>query len=130
MKVHHIGYLVKDIERSFKAFNILGYDYHGQIYKDNIRKADILFINNNNNYIELIQPWNESKLNQIMKKYRNCAYHICYATDDLDKSISLLNDKAGWRLFLQEEIAPAIGKNAKVVFLFHPEAGIIELVQE
>ena len=42
MKLEHIGYLVKNIEKTAQAFESLGYQ-QGDIYNDDIQKTKYVF---------------------------------------------------------------------------------------
>lgn len=88
MKIHHIGYMVKNIKKSTAAFIRLGYDMEQDIQEDHNRKALIVFMVNDSYRIELVQPIDESSdYYPLLKKYRNSPYHICYCTEYLDKTI-------------------------------------------
>ena len=137
MKLHHIGYLVKNIEKSIRAFQALGYmpfsllGREGSIVYDAGRQCDIVFLKHikslRENYIELIEPkTKESPIYSLMKIYKNTPYHLCFQCADLDAEIETLKD-FGWTVFHIPEPAPAIG-GRMVVFLVHHCAGIIELV--
>lgn len=150
MKLHHIGYLVKNIDKSLNAFRSLGYVPvslcgQGDVMYDEYRKCDIAFMiqrsfketnDRSNNIgawdgeeglIELISPkTSESPIWGLMSKYKNTPYHLCFESNDLDADISNLKN-AGWSVFQPAAVAPAIG-GRQVVFLIHRNAGIIELV--
>lgn len=138
MKLHHIGYLVKDIEKSIQAFLALGYkplsllsEREGSIVYDAGRQCSIAFLGrpgvSGGNYIELIAPQTkESPIYGLMKTYKNTPYHLCFQCADLDAEIEALTG-SGWTVFHAAEPAPAIG-GRMVVFLVHRCAGIIELM--
>ena len=44
MKIHHIGYLVRKMEKAAVAFEALGYVPEGSAVRDEGRGADILFL--------------------------------------------------------------------------------------
>ncbi len=44
MKIHHIGYAVKNIEKSREVFLQLGYQNEGDIVVDDARNVKILFM--------------------------------------------------------------------------------------
>ena len=136
MKIHHVGYLVKNIEKSAAAFRAVGfsdilYPDGSFICYDGTRDCDICFMEHNENgasvCIELISPQSSgSPICGLMEKYKNSPYHMCFESDDFEKDIENLRAK-GWSVFTQPAAAPAIdGKN--VVFLIHRSAGIIELI--
>ncbi|WP_276929320.1 VOC family protein [Herbinix luporum] len=128
MKIHHIGYLVEDINTATEEFQELGYTLKNQVIYDNTRKIYISFLTNNNYLIELIQPTEESPgLSKMLKKNGSMPYHICYETDNLENSIQSLQKK-GYFLIQPCAIAPALN-NKKVAFLMNTSVGIIELVE-
>ena len=62
MKIHHIGYLVKNIEKSIEAFTVLGYGLTVESTWDDGREAYICFLENDGYCIELICPSKVSSL--------------------------------------------------------------------
>lgn len=129
MKVHHIGYLVKEIVRSIKAFEALGYHLRGDVQFDDGRLADICFMENSGYCVELIAPHRESDLYPLLKQYQNAPYHMCYCCENLESTIELLKADR-YMLFKSPATAPAIGKSARVAFLMHARVGMIELVED
>lgn len=143
MRIHHIGYLVKHMDAAISEFEKLGFSLKengfsentpnkrggGGITRDSIRSINISFMENGAYCVELVEPWGlESPIYGLLKKYKNCPYHICYYSDDLERKIKQLEHE-GWMLFQPPETAPAIG-GKKVAFLIHPAIGMIELVEE
>ena len=58
MKIHHIGYLTKDIKASFSAFHDMGYESK-DIINDDIQQCKIylLYHCDSKDCIELVQPY-------------------------------------------------------------------------
>ena len=129
MKIHHVGYLVKKIEPSLAAFSELGFAVKSPAVFDPIRMVDICFIEKDGYCIELIAPHEDSKIYPLLKQYKNSPYHLCYSVDDIEQAAKELAGK-GFMPFIEPQKAPAIGENARVVFLIHRSAGIIELVEQ
>lgn len=129
MKIHHVGYLVKDIGKSSDQFLNLGYVIEKDAVYDEYRDADISFLSGDGYRIELVSPHKTSDIYPLLKKYGNSPYHICYVTDDIVRSIDELKGK-GYLAFTPIQPAPAIGEDAKVAFLSHIRMGMIELVEE
>lgn len=95
---------------------------------DCFREIKIAFIKNGDYRIELIEPLSEkSSFYNLLKKYKNTFYHICYETAELDLRLKELRSK-GYMPITQAEIAPAI-ENRRVIFLMNPQMGMIELVE-
>lgn len=128
MKIHHVGYLVKDINKAIDAFEKLGIEKYGDVFFDEDRKSHICFMGNQHE-VELIAPGKESDIYPLLKKYCNMPYHICYDVQNLDESIVEFTSK-GFLLFKDKMRACAISDEAQVAFLIHAKIGIIELVQE
>ena len=128
MKPHHIGYLVKDIQESIMQMEFLGYQRISGIVYDEYRDIDICFLENNGYQLELIMPKSEQSIvAKYSKKIGVSPYHICYDVENIDQEMEKLRDQ-GYIPTAQKQKAPAIGNN-DAVFLFHPDVGIIELVE-
>lgn len=56
MKIHHIGYAVKNIEKARKSFKKLGFSEKGEMTFDRERNVKILFMENEVYRIELVAP--------------------------------------------------------------------------
>ena len=129
MTVHHVGYLVRSIERATKIFETLGYAPQGNVTHDESRKIDILFMTNGGTRIELVAPYEAgSAVGDLRKRIGSAPYHICYETEDLEKEVASLTEN-GYVLTAAAMPAPAID-GRKVAFLLHPAIGLIELVNK
>lgn len=129
MKVHHIGYIVKNIEKAGRDFRSLGYAQTTPVTFDPIRNADISFWENNSYRVEIVCPRDESSVvYDLMKNHKNMPYHICYCTPCLEDSIAELLRQGYFQIDEPTE-APAIdGK--RVCFLMSGQSGMIELLEE
>jgi methylmalonyl-CoA/ethylmalonyl-CoA epimerase len=128
MKIHHIGYLVKKIDKAIKAFEGLGYVLTQDVMLDEYRQANICFLEKDGYAIELVSPVSkESVVADLMKKLGNTPYHICYVTDDMDGDIEKLLEQHYVMCSEKHEAVAIDGKN--VCFLIHPFMGMIELVE-
>lgn len=125
--VHHIGYLVKKIEKAKKVFEALGFLIEQDTVSDDIRKADICFLVKDGYRVELVSPYSEdSVVSGLLKKYKNTPYHICYETDDPEAAYRELTAN-GFAAIDTPTPAPALdGRN--VVFLISPVIGMVELI--
>lgn len=128
MKIHHVGYLAKSIEKSRKKFLELGYEVERPEKYDEIRKINIEFLVNGDYRVELIQPMSEdSPMYPLLKRYKNSPYHFCYEVEDLFKAVEELSQN-GYTVIQEPEVAPCID-DRRVVFLNNISMGIIELVE-
>ncbi|KQN97704.1 VOC family protein [Paenibacillus sp. Leaf72] len=129
MKVHHIGYVVEDLDKALQEFIALGYEVDGEKCHDDQRNILIQFIKNGSYLVELVCPLNDnSPVKNILKKVGSTPYHFCYETANLLEKTEQLK-KLGYLVIAEALAAPAIG-NKRVVFLFKNNMGIIELVEE
>lgn len=128
MRVHHIGYLVKNIDDAIKEFEKLGFTGKETV-RDEYRGIDICFMDNNGYCVELVSPYcDESTVAGLIKKYKNAPYHLCYISNDFDRDIKELSDK-GYVQMGEAKAAPAIDGH-RVVFMMNGSIGMIEIVEE
>lgn len=128
MKIHHIGYLVKKLERARKAFEGLGYVVEQETVRDEFRKIDILFLVKDGYRVELVSPYDPtSVVAGLLPRVGNSPYHICYEVGDLDAEVERLRNE---RYVVSSEAAPAPAcGGGRVCFLIHPYMGMIELLE-
>lgn len=127
-RIHHIGYLVKDLDKSIRAFLALGYRQKGGPVLDEGRDVEIVFLEKDGSLVELVEPKSaESVAAGLMKTRKNSPYHMCFETDDMAGELERLRASGFMRI---DELAPApaIGGGAYVTFLVSPSIGIIELL--
>lgn len=88
MRIHHIGYLVKNIEKAIETFVYTGYSVSCDIVYDHYRQVEIAFLERDGYTIELVSPKTEtSVVAGLIKRYKNAPYHICYVSDDFPTDI-------------------------------------------
>jgi methylmalonyl-CoA/ethylmalonyl-CoA epimerase len=128
MKIHHVGYLAKNLEKSEGKFLELGYEIERPCKYDPIRKINIEFLKNGDYRVELIQPMSEeSPMYPLLKRFKNTPYHFCYEVENVDIAAKELSEK-GYTVIQEPEIAPCID-DRRVVFMNNISMGIIELVE-
>lgn len=129
MNIDHIGYAVKRIDKSIIAFESLGYTF-GDVIDDLDRNIKMAFGEKDGYIIELVSVLDKKQQSPV-DKYLSCIgstpYHICYRTDDINKSITDLTN-TGYKLIIEPKDAIAFG-GKKVAFLFNLFIGLIELVE-
>lgn len=135
MKIDHIGYLCKNIQKSLEQFLCLGYQLKSEIVEDNllledgkVRNVSICFVEKDGYCLELVSPLNQdSVVFQTLKKNGEGPYHVCYQTNNLEQSLINLTEQG---YFVIQEPTTAIAlENSKVAFLYMAGVGIIELVE-
>jgi methylmalonyl-CoA/ethylmalonyl-CoA epimerase len=133
MKLHHIGYAVRNIDDSRKSFELLGFYPVGSEHRDYLRNVDILFMKNMADTVELIAIADRntrSDIDFLTKSGRNQfvgPYHVCFEVRDLESAVRELREK---RFVISSEVAPAPAIcGRRVVFLYHKNTGLIELLE-
>ena len=127
MKVHHVGYLVKKLDKAAEEFEKLGFVRQGDLTNDTYLKVDILFLEKDGYVVELVSPnAPDSVVSGLIKTYKNAPYHICYESADFQADLEQLTQN-GYVQIDQPAPAPAIG-NRNVVFLMNSRLGMIELL--
>ena len=128
LNIHHIGYLVKKIEKAKQTFLALGYLIEQDTVYDDIRKVNICFLTRDGYRVELVSPTTEdSVVSGLIKRYKNSPYHICYETDDFEADIARLTDD-GFIAIDTPTPAPALG-GRDVIFLSNAAIGMLELLR-
>lgn len=128
MKIDHIGYAVKKIEKAVLEFQNLGYVFEDTIQDDD-RNIFIAFGMKDGYRIELIAPINKegSPVDVCLSKNGPTPYHICYKSDSFEEDIKRL-EKNGYKVVIEEMPAIALG-GAKVCFLYNSQIGLVEIVE-
>ncbi len=131
LRIHHIGYLVKKISPAIESFKALGFSILQDVKYDEFRKVDICFMEKDSYCIELVCPKDkDSVVYNLLKKYKNCPYHICYESDkgNFENDLEYLTSEGGYVAIDTPSPAPCIDSR-KVVFLMSPSLGMIELLE-
>lgn len=128
MKIHHIGYLVKKIDKALETFLDLGYQIIQETIYDEYRGIYICFLERDGYVIELVSPASvKSVVSGLLTKTGNSPYHICYEVSDMEEEIQKLR-KLHYVICSEPHEAVACS-NRKVCFLVHPHMGMIELLE-
>lgn len=127
LTIHHIGYLVKKIVPAIRSFEALGFQVAREVTRDDIREVDICFLEKDGYRVELVSPYSAtSVVAGLLKKYKNCPYHICYETNHFEEALEELTSH-GYVMMGSPTPAPAIDQHP-VVFLMNASLGMIELL--
>lgn len=129
MKIDHIGYAVKRIDRALTAFQKLGFEFE-PVIDDTDRNVKLAFGNKDVYRIELVAPLDkkqESPVDQYLSNAVGTPYHICYESDSLDAEIEELA-KQGFKVVIEPRPAVAFG-GRRVVFMMNIGFGLMEIVE-
>lgn len=128
LKMDHIGYAVRDIEKSAALYVSAGWDM-SPIYEELVQHAKIAFLTKPGmNTIELVSPLvGDSPVDNILRKQGVAPYHICYVVEDIMQAVEDLYEEGFKPLFLPVESNAM--DNRKICYLYHLDVGYIELVE-
>ena len=128
MRIDHIGYAVKNIDKAKNSMEALGYTFEPTV-EDEDRNIFIAFGELDGYRVELIAPiGDESPVDMYLSKIGSTPYHICYKSNDIEADIEKLRNS---RFKVSIPLAPAVAfNNKRVVFLYSLSVGLIEIVEE
>ncbi len=129
MRIDHIGYAVRRMDRALDAFKKLGFAFE-PVIDDKDRNVSISFGEKDSYRIELIAPLDKSMkspVDQYLTGAMGIPYHICYESSDLDGDTERLKQN-GFKLILEPKPAVAFG-GRRVVFLMSLGFGLMEIVE-
>jgi methylmalonyl-CoA epimerase len=126
---HHVGLLVDDIESSAKNYaEIFGQEKVSSLIEVSTQKVKVCFVKiGENGYLELVQAIDEDSAVYKLQKKKITYYHVGYMTEDIEASVAKL-EQLNYKpmdFFVSEAFG---GK--RCVFLFSPEAHLIELIEK
>lgn len=126
---HHIGYAVKNIDKTSAYYLTAGFVQTATII-DPLQNVRIAFLRKPGNpLIELVEPVDEhSPIIKTLEKSGVSPYHICYGVDDLDEAIRKMKMLKFIPLF-KPVPAVALG-NKKICYLYNQDVGLIELLEK
>ena len=129
MKIDHIGYAVKRIDRAIIAFQKLGYEFE-PVIDDTDRNVKLAFGSKDGYRIELVAPLDkklESPVDQYLSNAVGAPYHICYESESLDAGIEELKTQ-GYKVVIEPRPAVAFD-GRRVVFMMNIGFGLMEIVE-
>ena len=129
MKIDHIGYAVKNIEKAVIDFTKLGFVFESPV-EDTDRNVKLAFGKNGNYCIELVSTLNKDNPSPVdlhLTKLGATPYHICYSSDSLEKDIENLKSQ-GFKEVIPPHKAIAFD-NKRVVFMSKLSMGLLEIVE-
>jgi methylmalonyl-CoA/ethylmalonyl-CoA epimerase len=126
---HHVAIAVKSIQSTALLYVEAGYWATETIF-DPIQNVKVAFLEKvGNPLLELVEPMDKtSPVYNILKKVGVSAYHFCYEVDSLQDAIETLENKE-FRVLVEPVEAIAFG-NRKICFLYHLDAGLVELLEK
>lgn len=130
MRIEHIGYAVKRIDRAIMSFKILGYVFE-PVIDDMDRNVKLAFGEKDGYRIELVAPLDrklESPVDQYLSNAVGIPYHICYQSENFNEEIEEL-ERQGFKVVIEPKPAIAFG-GRRVVFMMNIGFGLMEIVEK
>ena len=136
MKVHHIGYLVNQIDAAVTKFETQGFQIEVEKFYVEDRKQWNVFMKNDHTRLELIQSDIKDADGTKNAGVGGMAsalvggvgpYHICYESDCFEEDIKKLR-KGGFLPISKVEREPAI-HNGRLQFFYSSQVGIVEIME-
>lgn len=128
MRIDHIGYAVKNIEKARRSMEALGFSFEDTV-EDPDRQIYIAFGESDGYRVELVAPMAEgSPVDKQLSAIGPTPYHICYKSSEIEADIEKLKEN---RFRVSVPLAPAVAFGGKrVVFLYSLSVGLIEIVED
>ncbi len=126
---HHIGLLVENIEQSVDQYAALfGGSSISECISVESQKVKVCFVRNSaDTFIELVEPTDQDSVVFKLLKKRINYYHLAYKVIDIDAAVQKLLELNYKPMdFFNSEAFD--GK--RCIFLFSPEAHLVELIEE
>ena len=130
LNLHHVGFAVKKIDDARSRYvDLYGYEICSDVIHDPLQTAFVQFLRlpGDSSYLELVAPDGPgSKLTASVAK-GGALHHLCYATDDIDKSFAEL--RAQEMFPLCEPVAAVAFPGRRIAWLLGSDRLPIELVE-
>jgi len=121
VRVHHIGYVVKNIEKYRK--NLIIDKVVKEVY-DDTQKAKLVLLKTDNIFIELIEPQNEKSFTYNFLRKGGGYHHLCYEVSK-DMAESFIKNKKMIKV-LDWVYAPLL--DSEVMFAYSVNKEVVEFV--
>ena len=128
MSFHHIGCLTDNMEESLDGYRQgLGFTNISEIYSIAHQQVKVCFIETGPGaFLELVEPTGDNVVLRKILKSKNPYYHIGYLVDDIDRSISRMQDEG---CYLVNKFQSEAFQDKWCAFLYTREMHLIELIE-
>ncbi len=130
LRLHHVGYVVSDIESSARGFmHSLGMTWDGAIYEDPIQRVKVTFLETGPAcaQIELVAPAKaDSPVTKFLAKGGG-QHHLCYQVEDIEKALAVFKSR---KASVVQRPCPAVAfEGRRIAWLITRERLVIELLE-
>jgi len=129
LSFHHVGLLVESIENSVQQYSdLFGKANISGIINIESQRVKVCFVKiSDTDFIELVEPTDQGSVVYNLLKKRVNYYHIGYKVADISSAVNKLEQLNYKPLeFFNSEAF----EGKKCIFLFTPDAYLIELIEE
>lgn len=129
LKYHHIGKVVKSIEKQYSIYKKLGFEVVSgfeNMLEDNQQNVKVGAVKKGSILIELLEPLGKkSPVSNFLAKGQGF-HHICFGTRNLKRTIKTFKETYAFRQITPVTISVWNGR--PVVFFMNSEMDVIELI--
>ena len=131
MRLHHMGYVVRDIEPAMRGFvHSLQANWDNRIFDDPQQKVRVAFLTTRpeDAQIELVQPAGEdSPVYRFLQEQGGGLHHACYEVPDLEAQIAEMRSRGA---LLAKRPKPAVAFDGRrIAWVITAEKFLIELLE-
>ena len=129
--MHHVGFVVQDIEAGMAGFTrSLGATWDGRVYEDPRQKVKVAFLRTRpeDPQIELVQPaGDDSPVLRFLQEKGGGMHHICYQVADLAAGMAEMKSRGA---LIVRRPAPAVAFDGRpIAWVLTPEKLLVELLE-
>lgn len=130
MNLHHIGFVSRDISKTFQIFKeIFGAEMISGPFLDKIQQVNEILVNVGDKTIQIFEPISEkSPAYNFLKKKGEGLHHLCYEVSDIEKTLERFRNKGIAILF--EPFQAFEGRRAAFISPFDTSNLLVELVEK
>jgi methylmalonyl-CoA/ethylmalonyl-CoA epimerase len=131
LRLHHIGFVVTNIEASLPGFlRSLGASSSGEIFLDPIQKVRVTFLatQQGDAQVELIEPvTDDAPVVKFLKERSEALHHLCYEVHDVEHSLKIMRSRGA---VVAKRPKPAIAFGGRqIAWVLTAEKLLVELLE-
>lgn len=131
LPLHHVGFVVADIEDSMAGLTrSLGGTWDGQVFHDPHQRVRVAFLTGQpgSAQIELVTPAGPgSPVARFLEERGGGLHHVCYETRDLDSALAAMRSRGA---LIVRRPTPAVAFQARrIAWVLTPEKLLVELLE-
>jgi len=133
MKLNHLGYATKDLQKSINTFVKMGYEtMYDAVKHHEPKNMHIMRVRLGDTIVELMSvadPEKQCFLSDVFTKSTEpfVLHHLCYDVEDIQKRFDELMATGEYTVY--EPITSGVFQKNKICFLRHEQIGLIEFFE-